>query len=196
MSLKDWPPTKLFALIFPHMFEIFEMVLTGPVLTSRKGALNMESSMPEGSCPPDTGAPITASSHACRPLTPYLGPKAYLAHGTVKGATTRLHCDMTDAVNILFYAEPLNDDEEGGAEWTMIDRGDMAKAEDLLRKWKGDCFEGHPIHSQEIILTPEDVTKLREHGVHVWVFTQRQGDAVFIPAGVGHQVSRRSFIIV
>lgn len=95
---------------------------------------------------------------------------------------------MTDAVNVLFYAEP-SDDSESGALWTMIARDDMALAEELLRERKTGLFRGHPVHSQQLHVTPEDVEHLRERGVHVWTFIQRQGDVVFIPAGVGHQVT-------
>lgn len=70
----------------------------------------------------------------------------------------------------------------------MISRDDMAHAETLLREWKQGTFRGHPVHSQEIFVTPDDVARLREHNIKVWTFIQRPGDAVFIPAGVGHQV--------
>ena len=116
-----------------------------------------------------------------------LGPKAYLAHTAGGGATTRLHTAMTDAVNIMFYAQRGADGTEGGAEWTMIDRHDMCLAADLLREWKKGTFTGHPIHSQQLFLTTDDVTRLRANGVRVWTFIQRPGEAVFIPAGVGHQ---------
>lgn len=185
--VKDWPPTKDFVTAFPDMFEIFKQILVGPILTSKWGPLNLESSMPEGSCPPDTGAcccivDTIAIIDSCS------GPKAYLAHGGGEGATTRLHCDMTDAVNIMPFSQ-RGKTCEGGALWTMISRDDMPLAEALLRDWKRDAFKGHPVHSQEIFVTPDDVDRLREHGVKVWTFIQRPGEAVFIPAGVGHQVS-------
>lgn len=92
---------------------------------------------------------------------------------------------MTDAINILFNAEGGS---EGGALWTMVHRDDMARAEVLLRKSKDGLFKGHPVHSQQLFITEQDVKELREAGIRVWTFIQRQGEAVFIPAGVGHQV--------
>ncbi|VDC04163.1 unnamed protein product [Peniophora sp. CBMAI 1063] len=169
-KLKDWPPTKDLPTAFPEMFRIFQEALVGPILTTKFGALNLETNMPIGSCPPDTG------------------PKAYLAHAATKGTTTRLHCDMTDAVNILFFEQDRIDGVEGGALWTMICRDDMAEAERLLCQWKKGKFEGHPVHSQEIFVTPDDVERLRAAGLRVWTHVQKQGQAVFIPAGVGHQV--------
>lgn len=115
------------------------------------------------------------------------GPKGYFAHGLTR---TDLHGDITDAVNILFHAAPRDDGTEGGALWIMIHRDDMALAERLLRKLKAGCFEGHPIHAQVVHLTVEDVDDLRRQKVRIWTFIQRQGDAVFIPAGVGHQVGQ------
>lgn len=91
---------------------------------------------------------------------------------------------MCDAVNVMPYAS----DAERGALWTMISRDDMPRAETLLRQWKRGTFQGHPVHSQQIFVTPDDVCRLRERGIKVWTFIQKPGDAVFIPAGVGHQV--------
>lgn len=70
----------------------------------------------------------------------------------------------------------------------MIHRDDMALTESLLRQWKKGCFEGHPVHAQQIYLTPKDVDDLKRENVRLWTFVQRAGEAVFIPAGVGHQV--------
>ncbi|VDC04157.1 unnamed protein product [Peniophora sp. CBMAI 1063] len=171
-DVKDWPPTADFSVKFPEIFGIFEDCLVGPWITSRRGPLNLETNMPIGSCPPDTG------------------PKAYLAHGAAGGTTTRLHTDMTDATNILFHEEEAEEGAEGGALWIMIDRDDMSLAADLLRTWKHGSFgKGHPIHSQQLILTEQDVQALKDAGVRVWTLVQKQGDAVFIPAGVGHQVT-------
>ncbi|VDC00813.1 unnamed protein product [Peniophora sp. CBMAI 1063] len=166
---QDWPPTADFAQKFPEIFDLFEDCLIGPWITSRRGPLNLETNMPVNSCPPDTG------------------PKAYLAHGAAGGTTTRLHCDVTDATNMMFHAEKGS---KGGAVWTMIDRNDMSRAGQLLSEWKRGSFgEGHPIHSQQLHLTDEDVQALRLAKVRVWTLVQRPGEAVFIPAGVGHQVT-------
>ncbi|VDC04042.1 unnamed protein product [Peniophora sp. CBMAI 1063] len=167
-KLQDWPPSANFAAKFPEIFDLFEDCLVAPWITSRRGPLNLEINMPTDSCPPDTG------------------PKAYLAHGAAGGTTTRLHCDMSAAINVLFHAEGGS---KGGALWKMIDRDDMARAAELLSDWKrGSYGDGHPIHSQQLNLTEEDVRKLNDEGVHVRTFIQKQGEAVFIPAGVGHQV--------
>ncbi|KZV63943.1 hypothetical protein PENSPDRAFT_554904, partial [Peniophora sp. CONT] len=177
-KLKDWPPTDHFAKRFPDLFKIFEDCLVGLWLTARDGVLNLEASMPTRSCPPDTG------------------PKGYLAQGGTDGATTFFHCDVADAVNIMFNCDRQADDQEGGALWTMVAREHMGLAEKLLRerkKWDGT--KGHPVHAQQLDITEADVVYLRERGVRVWTFVQRMGEAVFIPAGVGHQVKNLSSCI-
>ncbi|VDC02879.1 unnamed protein product [Peniophora sp. CBMAI 1063] len=168
-KLQDWPPTADFAVKYPEIFELFEDCLVGPWITSRRGPLNLENNMPADSCPPDTG------------------PKAYLAHGAAGGTTTRLHTDMTDAVNIQFHAEG---GPEGGALWTMIDRDDMSRAAELLRQSKRGLFgEGHPIHSQQLNLTDKDVQDLRDGEVTNWTSCIKIAVDFPLPANVGY--SRR-----
>ncbi|VDB96559.1 unnamed protein product [Peniophora sp. CBMAI 1063] len=120
------------------------------------------------------------------------GPKAYLAHSAAGGTTTKMHCDMCDAVNILLHEEKA---DQGGALWTMIDREDMGLAKDVLRRSKQGAFKGDPIHSQQLDITDKDVQELKDAGVRVWTIVQRQGQAVFIPAAVGHQVINLSSCI-
>ncbi|KZV62301.1 hypothetical protein PENSPDRAFT_591594, partial [Peniophora sp. CONT] len=169
----DWPPTDHFATTFPDMFKVFQDCLVAPWLTYRDGILNLESSMPKHSC-----------------------PKGYLAQGAADNATTFFHCDIADAVNIMFNAGRAADGSEGGALWTMVARDDMARAEELLRERKSwDDNDGHPVHAQRLDITGDDVAFLREQGLHVWTFVQRAGEAVFIPAGVGHQVKNLSSCI-
>ena len=47
----------------------------------------------------------------------------------------------------------------------------------------------HPIHDQSTYLTRLDLRSLeKDTGVKPWSFTQKKGDAVFVPAGCPHQV--------
>ncbi|VDC00081.1 unnamed protein product [Peniophora sp. CBMAI 1063] len=102
---------------------------------------------------------------------------------------------MTDATNLMFSSRRRPSDTEDGALWTMISRDDMAEAGRLLGEWKEGQFSGHPIHSQQIVLDADDVQRLRDHKILVWTLIQKPGQAVFIPAGVGHQVTNHSSCI-
>jgi [histone H3]-dimethyl-L-lysine9 demethylase len=103
--------------------------------------------------------------------------------------TTRLHMDMADAVNMMVYAEPCADGTLGGARW------DLFRAEDApaIRKFLTDRFKLasviDPIHSQQFYLDKELRAELyAKTGVRSHQIIQRQGEAVFIPAGCAHQV--------
>lgn len=94
---------------------------------------------------------------------------------------------MTDAINICFYAGESNG-SGSGAVWTTIHRDDMDKAEDWLRREKAGDFRGHPIHSQTIRLTADDIRRMVDEGIRATSFVQHQGEAVVVPVGVAHQV--------
>jgi lysine-specific demethylase 3 len=103
--------------------------------------------------------------------------------------STRLHMDMADAVNIMVYAEQCSDGSPGGARW------DLFRAEDapVIRKFLRDRFnlaDGlDPIHSQQFYLDKQLRTELyMKTGVRSHQVIQKQGEAVFIPAGCAHQV--------
>ncbi|KAJ6340646.1 hypothetical protein OIU77_008415 [Salix suchowensis] len=80
LKLKDWPPSNFFE----------ECLSTACEYTHPKsGILNMATKLPDV-------------------LKPDLGPKTYIAYGFVEelgrgDSVTKLHCDMSDAVNILTH---------------------------------------------------------------------------------------------
>ena len=99
--------------------------------------------------------------------------------------STRLHLDVTSAVNILVYSENA---EDGGADWTIFKREDSAKLRAYLREKRG-TETSDPIHSQQYFLTQADFTELAARDVYPFRFLQKYGHAVSIPAGCAHQVS-------
>ncbi|KAI0055386.1 hypothetical protein BV25DRAFT_1775028, partial [Artomyces pyxidatus] len=179
LKLKDWPPEKDFRVEFVDHYESFVDAVPYPDTTRPDGVLNMRSHYPQNGVVPD------------------LGPKMYNAFGTEEGengnGSTRLHMDVTDAVNIMAHAEPFPDGRPGAARWDIFPHRSVSKLRDFLRVHGGFQGIGDPIHSQTIYLTPALLKTLAEtHGVQPYTIYQTSGQAVYIPAGCPHQVSNQT----
>ncbi|KAJ7179562.1 hypothetical protein C8R46DRAFT_1074100 [Mycena filopes] len=177
-KLKDWPPSSDFKTDFPELYADFSQAVPIPNYVRRDGALNFASHFPTNTIGPD------------------LGPKMYNANANLEDVdtkgSTRLHMDMADALNLMAYAAPRPDGQEGCAAW------DLFRAEDsgTLRRFLHSeyAIAGlDPIHSQQVYLNDEKRRQLWEqHGVKSFRVYQKAGEAVFIPAGCAHQVRNLS----
>jgi len=162
-------------------------------------------------------------------VPPDLGPKMYNAYGrhaawrgmdpkTSKGGHTNLHCDVSDAVNVMVdvgfddeqeydgeedeRAPLLRDSELGdlrhqhGAIWDIYRWEDTDAILALLHavaRERDVEITNNPIHDQLFYLDETLRCRLRDqYGVRGWRFVQRHGDAIFIPAGCPHQVRNLS----
>lgn len=106
-----------------------------------------------------------------------------------KQGSTKLHMDLSDAVNILVHESQSSTGGDGGALWHMFSREDTVRLSQILKAHPSYDGEGDPIHQQRIYLSAFDLEVLkRDHGIVPFVIIQRRGQAVFIPAGCAHQV--------
>ena len=117
--------------------------------------------------------------------------------------STMLHMDMADALNIMTYASPFSPStsdatatsssslmEPGCAAWDLFRAEDANKLRSFLRRKFSGQLAYDPIHSQQVYLDRELRKQLyEEEGVMSYRVYQRPGEAIFIPAGVAHQVS-------
>jgi lysine-specific demethylase 3 len=127
-------------------------------------------------------------------VTPDLGPKMYIAHASSDArngqGTTKLHLDITDAVNIMtFAAESKTAKERGGAAvWDIFPADATDKLRTFLRTTSSKPVDD-PVLRQTFYISIPQLEQLRnEYGIVPWRIYQNPGDAVFIPAGCAHQV--------
>ncbi|CAL9749202.1 unnamed protein product [Musa acuminata subsp. burmannicoides] len=95
LKLKDWPPANSFEERLPRHGAEFITALPFPEYTDpRYGPLNLVVKLPKDVLKPD------------------LGPKTYIAYGLAEelgrgDSITKLHCDMSDAVNVLTHTAEM-----------------------------------------------------------------------------------------
>ncbi|XP_039134514.1 lysine-specific demethylase JMJ25-like isoform X1 [Dioscorea cayenensis subsp. rotundata] len=91
LKLKDWPPASSFEERLPrHGAEFFKALPFPEYTDPRCGLFNLAGKLPNEVMKPD------------------LGPKTYIAYGLGQelgrgDSVTKLHCDMSDAVNVLTH---------------------------------------------------------------------------------------------
>lgn len=156
------------------------------------GVLNFVSHFPENGLGPDLGGNSVYRFRFRYVFNNYTGPKAYVAQGTrssnLHPGSTVLHMDLTSAVNVMVWTDNI-DGQPGYAIWHIFAPEDA----NTLRKFLRDDLEindvGDPIHAQCVCLTPSLLERLySSYQIRPHVIKQRQGEAIFIPAGCAHQV--------
>ncbi|XP_010506391.1 PREDICTED: lysine-specific demethylase JMJ25-like [Camelina sativa] len=105
-KLKDWPPSKAFEENLPrHAMEFLCSLPLKQYTHPDNGPLNLAVKLPKNCLKPD------------------MGPKTYIAYGFEQefgrgDSVTKLHCDMSDAVNVLTHISEvaIKEDNKSGIE--------------------------------------------------------------------------------
>ena len=187
--MQDWPPTAKLAESHPKLYQDFSLALPIPEYTRRDGFYNLAAHFPVNSgVPPDLGMSQYLFVHSCGDKS-MEGPKVYMALASKQvdgySGSTRLHCDLCDAVNLMVYSSP----PEGTAIWHIFKVCDVNKIRVYIRDAFNHLQQDDPIHSQWYYLGPTNLEELKTmHGVVPFAIHQGVGEAVFIPAGCPHQV--------
>ena len=94
-------------------------------------------------------------------------------------------------VNLLLHAEPAADGSPGGAVWDLFRAEDADTVRRFLARRAGEKgTDKDPLLAGAMYVDDEMRRVLwTEHGIASHRLVQRAGDAVFIPAGVAHQVA-------
>lgn len=109
--------------------------------------------------------------------------------------TTKLHIDVTDAINILTWSS--GGPSDSAAIWDIVPFQALLALREFLRNNGDYTGAGDPIHTQVIFLMDEMIQQFTaQHTFPIWRIHQRLSDAVFIPAGCAHQVSEDYYLLV
>ncbi|GAQ79928.1 transcription factor jumonji (jmjC) domain-containing protein [Klebsormidium nitens] len=115
LKLKDFPPKEAMASRLPrHCRDFVESLPYHEYTHPTKGLLNLAAALKDDQNPPD------------------LGPKSYIAYGhrdeLGKGdSVTKLHCDMSDAVNVLLHSHVVRLSKQQELEIGRFKRKQRAK---------------------------------------------------------------------
>lgn len=204
LRLKDWPPRTDFRKLAPrHHVDFVEMCPFPEYSNIADGPFNLATKICRSAIPPD------------------LGPKGYIGYGyeeeradmTADGqaggdSITKLHEDLSDAVNILIQCFDADSQEKTtekpGAVWDIFRVQDVGTLSEWLgAKRRAGALkylparrdrEGmkHDIHGQWAYLMEGELRELkRDTGVEPWRFDHFGREAVFIPGGAAHQVRNK-----
>nr|KYP33131.1 Lysine-specific demethylase 3B [Cajanus cajan] len=163
LKLKDWPPSNLFEERLPrHCAEFISFLPFKEYTDPLGGSLNLAVRLPKDCLKPD------------------MGPKTYIAYGFSQelgrgDSVTKLHCDMSDAVNVLTHISEVKldsrqltaieklkqkhfeQDKRELLELKEVEKVKVKQESDLL--FAGDALEG----ALWDIFRRQDVPKLQEY---------------------------------
>ncbi|XP_022022475.1 lysine-specific demethylase JMJ25 isoform X3 [Helianthus annuus] len=137
LKLKDWPPSDKFEDLLPRHCDEFISALPFQVYTDpRAGFLNLAVKLPSAVLKPD------------------LGPKTYIAYGMAEelgrgDSVTKLHCDMSDAVNILTHTAEVSLSNEQKMAIQELKRRHHSQDEREKNGTPSECATGSSVKKEE-----------------------------------------------
>ncbi|KAL5842450.1 hypothetical protein ACOSQ3_013053 [Xanthoceras sorbifolium] len=165
LKLKDWPPSDKFEDLLPrHCDEFIRALPFQEYSDPRAGFLNLAVKIPSGVLKPD------------------LGPKTYIAYGFEEelgrgDSVTKLHCDMSDAVNILTHTAEVVLTEEQRAAVKRLKKKHIAQdvKEGLAKERMDDSIDEFSGHEEiEISRDVEHGRLNKESGGALWDIYRRE----------------------
>ncbi|KIM89597.1 hypothetical protein PILCRDRAFT_60651, partial [Piloderma croceum F 1598] len=174
-GMQDWPLRENFSTKLLELHKSFAKFVPCPALVLPDGVLNAALHYPLNGIAPDTG------------------PKMYFAYKTVSddhhNGSTKLHMDLTDAVNVMLWASPDPDKQPGYALWRIFPATSAPLLHRFIREECGFTGPRDPVHSQCIYLSPNKCELFfKKYGIRPYTIRQYPNQAVFIPAYCAHQV--------
>ncbi|XP_075664890.1 lysine-specific demethylase JMJ29-like [Castanea sativa] len=152
LKLKDWPPSNKFEDFLPRHCDEFIRALPFQEYTDpRSGLLNLAVKLPPGVLKPD------------------LGPKTYIGYGLAEelgrgDSVTKLHCDMSDAVNILTHtAEVVLSDKQRSAIATLKERHRAQDWKERLDREELSCPTEKLVHSNGEDMEVLEIADMSKH---------------------------------
>ncbi|XP_061372519.1 lysine-specific demethylase JMJ26-like [Gastrolobium bilobum] len=164
LKLKDWPPSDKFEDLLPRHCDEFICCLPFQEYSDpRAGILNLAAKLP---------------AHV---LKPDMGPKTYIAYGTKEelgrgDSVTKLHCDMSDAVNILTHTAEVSLTDEQQPVISKLKKAHKAQDEKECHAQVSECLRKcHKINEK---IFPNDVPAISkettETGGALWDIFRRE----------------------
>jgi lysine-specific demethylase 3 len=159
--MQDWPPQSHFQDHFLELFDSFMDAVPFGDVSRLDGVLNLASHFPINGVAPDLGAYQPSYELF---LTRSLGPKMYIAYRSVEDdyhqGSTKLHIDVTDAINIMVWSSDCQEPRDRYALWRIFPWTSSSLVCEFLRNRAGHAFDGHPIHSQSAYFTDSMLREL------------------------------------